>query len=109
MKPEDIKPWKIKRSEYLVKRPWLTARRDVVELPDGREIPEYYVLEYPDWVNVIAIDKAGRFIMEKQYRHGMQRMSYELPCGVMETKHRLRRRNASCLKRRGILAANGSC
>lgn len=47
MKPEDIKPWKIKRSEYLVKRPWLTARRDVVELPDGREIPEYYVLEYP--------------------------------------------------------------
>ena len=71
MKPEDIKPWKIKRSEYLVKRPWL-------------EIPEYYVLEYPDWVNVIAIDKAGRFIMEKQYRHGMQRMSYELPCGVME-------------------------
>ena len=22
--------------------------------------------------------------MEKQYRHGMQRMSYELPCGVME-------------------------
>ena len=84
MKPEDIKPWKIKRSEYLVKRPWLTARRDVVELPDGREIPEYYVLEYPDWVNVIAIDKAGNFIMEKQYRHGMQRMSYELPCGVME-------------------------
>lgn len=110
MKPEDIKPWKIKHSEYLVKRPWLTARRDVVELPDGREIPEYYVLEYPDWVNVIAIDKAGRFIMEKQYRHGMQRMSYELPCGVMErAKHRLRRRNASCLKRRGTLAANGSC
>ena len=45
MKPEDIKPWKIKRSEYLVKRPWLTARRDVVKLPDGREIPEDYVLE----------------------------------------------------------------
>ena len=45
MKPEDIKPWKIKHSEYLVKRPWLTARRDVVELPDGREIPGYDVLE----------------------------------------------------------------
>lgn len=34
MKPEDIKPWKIKRSEYLVKRPWLTARRDVVDAPN---------------------------------------------------------------------------
>lgn len=84
MKPEDIKPWRIKESTYLVKRPWLTARRDVVELPDGRTIPEYYVLEYPDWVNVIAITRDGKFIMEKQYRHGMQCMSYELPCGVME-------------------------
>ena len=30
----------------LIKRPWLTARRDEVELPDGRTIPEYYVLKY---------------------------------------------------------------
>lgn len=84
MKPEDIKPWRIKESTYLVKRPWLTARRDVVELPDGRINPEYYVIESPDFVNVIAITRDGQFIMEKQYRHGKQCMSYELPCGVME-------------------------
>ena len=28
--------WTIRSSEYLIRRPWLTARRDVVELPDGR-------------------------------------------------------------------------
>ena len=33
---EDRK-WKILKSEYLIKRPWLTARRDYVQLPDGRE------------------------------------------------------------------------
>ena len=58
------KAWKVLRTEYLIKRPWLTARRDDVELPDGRSIPEYYVLEYPDWVNVIAITKDGYFVME---------------------------------------------
>ena len=39
------KKWKILSSEYLVQRPWLTARRDVTELPDGRINHEYYVLE----------------------------------------------------------------
>lgn len=76
--------WKVLDSEYIIKRPWLTARRDKVELPDGRIIEEYYVLEYPDWVNVIAITKDGKFVMEKQYRHGLGVNSIELPCGVME-------------------------
>ena len=76
--------WKVLRSEYLIKRPWLTARRDELELPDGRIIPEYYVLEYPDWVNVIAITKDGLFVIERQYRHALGCTCYELPCGVME-------------------------
>ena len=47
--------WEVLHSEYLIQRPWLTARRDCVRLPNGVENDEYYVLEYPDWVNVIAI------------------------------------------------------
>ena len=27
-------------SEYLICRPWLTARRDHVRLPNGAEVPE---------------------------------------------------------------------
>lgn len=80
----NTKKWKILKSDYLIQRPWLTARRDKVELSDGRINDEYYVLEYPDWVNVIAITKEGKFIMERQYRHGMQVISTEIPCGVME-------------------------
>lgn len=76
--------WKILSTEYLIRRPWLTARRDKVQLPDGRINPEYYVVEYPDWVNVIAITKEGRFVMERQYRHAVGMTCYELPCGVME-------------------------
>ena len=78
------KAWKVLDSEYLINRPWLTARRDHLLLPDGREIPEYYVLEYPDWVNVIAITKDGHFVMERQYRHALGCTCYELPCGVKE-------------------------
>ena len=76
--------WKILSSEYLFRRPWLTVRRDQVELPDGRVKPEFYVLEYPDWVNVIAITEDGRFVMERQYRHGLGRTCYEIAAGVIE-------------------------
>ena len=54
MDKEDDKKWEILHSEYLIRRPWLTARRDCVRLPDGVVNDEYYVLKYPDWVNVIA-------------------------------------------------------
>ena len=78
------KKWKILSTEYLVQRPWLTARRDVAELPDGRINHEYYVLEYPDWVNIIALTKDGKIVMERQYRHALGNTCYELPCGVIE-------------------------
>lgn len=80
----DNKRWRVLGSEYLFRRPWLTVRRDHVKLPTGAEIPDYYVLEYPDWVNVIAITQDGRFVLVRQYRHGLGRTCYELCAGVME-------------------------
>lgn len=80
---EDRK-WEVLSTEYLIRRPWLTARCDVCRLPDGRINHEYYVLEYPDWVNIIAVTKDGQIVMERQYRHGLGNTCFELPCGVIE-------------------------
>lgn len=76
--------WKTLRSEYLIRRPWLTARRDTVELPTGAVNDEYYVLEYPDWINVIAVTKEGQMVLVRQYRHGLGQTCFEIVAGVME-------------------------
>ena len=76
--------WETISSEYLFRRPWLTVRHDQVRLPDGRINPEFYVLEYPDWVNIIAITENGEFVMERQYRHGLDKTCYEIAAGVVE-------------------------
>lgn len=76
--------WKTLKSEYLFNRPWLTVRKDCVQIPNGQINNEFYVLEYPDWVNVIAITEDGSFVMEKQYRHGLGKTCYEIPAGVIE-------------------------
>ena len=80
---KDMK-WKILSSEYLIKRPWLTARRDIVELPDGRINKEYYVLEYPTWINVTAITKEGQMVLVRQYRHALGQTNFEIVAGVVE-------------------------
>lgn len=76
--------WKTLKSEYLVRRPWLTARRDAVQLPNGIVNDEFYVLEYPDWVNVIAITPDDKFVFVRQYRYALDIDSIELCAGVIE-------------------------
>lgn len=76
--------WEVVESEYLFRKPWLTARRDHVKLPTGAEIKDFYVLEYPEFCNVIAITKDGQFVMELQYRHAQQLTEYEIPAGCVE-------------------------
>ena len=81
---KEIKKWTTLESRYIIQRPWLTARVDKVQLPDGRINPEHSVLEYPEWVNIIAITREGQFVMVRQYRHAMDIVLDELCAGVME-------------------------
>lgn len=76
--------WKVLTSEYVARKPWFTVRHESLELPDGRRIPDYYVMEYPDWVNVIAVTREGKYLFVSQYRHGLGETAYELVAGVSE-------------------------
>lgn len=76
--------WKKLTSEYIYKDQWLTVRKDKVALPNGPVIPSYYVLEYPNWVNVLGLTSGGELILVRQYRHGLERISYELCAGICD-------------------------
>ncbi len=76
--------WKLCSSEYLHKGPWATLRVDKCEMPDGRVVDEYYVLEYPNWVNAVAVTEEGRILMVRQYRHAAGIVSLEIPGGVID-------------------------
>ncbi len=67
--PDDPRPWRVLSREYLHRKPWLTVRQDRVLLPSGTEIGEYWVSEYPDWVNVVATTRRDDLVLIRQYRH----------------------------------------
>src|SRR5688572_21410849 len=71
-------------SSYLHKGPWATVRTDKCQMPDGRIVDEYYVLEYPNWVNAVAITGDGGILMVRQYRHAANIVSLEIPGGVID-------------------------
>lgn len=79
-----MEKWKLLSSEYICKEPWATLRRDTCELPDGRINDHYYVLEYPDWVNMVGITAQNELLVIRQYRHGAGILSLEIPAGTME-------------------------
>ena len=79
-----MKPWETLKSRYLLKRWWMNLREDHVRLPDGTELPEFHVVEYPDWACTVCFSEDGRLVMVEQFRHGIRRMSLEFPAGAVD-------------------------
>jgi 8-oxo-dGTP pyrophosphatase MutT (NUDIX family) len=83
--PDDPAPWTVVSSEYLFRRPpWLVMRQERLRLPTGREIPEYWISEYPPWVNVVAVTPADQVVMIRQYRPAIRQVHFEIPAGVVD-------------------------
>ena len=83
--PDDPLPWECFDQKYLFRRPpWLVLRQQRFRLPTGREIADYWISEYPPWVNVVAVTRSGEFVFIRQFRPGIGAVHYELPAGVVE-------------------------
>lgn len=84
-----IRPWTVLRSTYLLRREWINIRKDAVRLANGSTIPEFHVVEYPDWVGTIAVTEDEHIVLVEQYRHGIGRATLELPAGRVEPDENL--------------------
>lgn len=74
-----ITPWKILESNYLRSN----VRVDKCETSNGRVI-EPLVLEYGTWVTIVALTEQQEVLLIKQYRHGAQKIIWELPGGAVD-------------------------
>lgn len=79
-----MKSWHVVDQQYVFRRPWMNVRADEVRLPDGDRLDEFHVVEYPDWALVVCLDAAGDLLLVEQYRHGIGRVTLELPSGTLD-------------------------
>lgn len=80
----DPRPWTVESSEYIHQLPWFTVRKDDVRMANGGHIPDYFIFEYPDWINVVAVTTDNQLVLIRQYRHGIAGVHYELCAGVVD-------------------------
>ena len=52
--------------------------------PRTGQTRRFYQLDAPDWINIIPITDDGYVVFVHQYRHGTERVTVEIPAGMMD-------------------------
>lgn len=81
-----MEKWNTLDRETIVDHPRFRFTRHTCELPDGRIIDDYYVLEENDIGTVFALTPERELIMVEQYKHGIDEINLELPAGLFEDR-----------------------
>jgi ADP-ribose pyrophosphatase len=61
-----------------------TVRTHQAVSPRTDAMGEFYTIDSGNWVNVIPLTAQKEVVMIRQYRHGTQRVSLEIPGGVVD-------------------------
>ena len=73
--------WQQTKSELVYGSTYFSIHRDQCLLPDGRTMPRYYVVDFPDWVQVVALNEKQELILVHQYRYPGDGWFIEFPGG----------------------------
>ena len=52
--------------------------------PRTRQVHDVYVLDAPDWVNIVPLTADDQVVMVRQYRHGVADLTLEVPGGMLD-------------------------
>lgn len=76
--------WDRERSEPAGDFRHFRVRRDWCRSPRDGDLRDFFVLEMPDWVQVVAVTEGKRLILVEQFRPGTGQVTLEFPAGLVE-------------------------
>lgn len=84
MSERRLEPWELlerrELGDFRIFRLAETRRRSAF---DGRE-HSFYLLDTPDWINIIALTSSGEILLIEQYRNGTDQITLEIPGGMVD-------------------------
>ena len=86
MQPPDEapRPWELVSSEHAEHMVLFRPRWDRLRHPHSQDVLRRLVLETPEWVNVVARDVNGHYVMVEQFRFGTSALTLEIPGGMVD-------------------------
>jgi 8-oxo-dGTP pyrophosphatase MutT (NUDIX family) len=82
--PPQPQRWLKLRSEPHSATRIFTVTREIYRHPRREREQDFFVINAPDWVNVIALTAEGHLVLVKQFRYGIDDFSVEIPGGVID-------------------------
>ena len=79
-----IKKWNISKESTLFKKGMIniTEMESIREQDNKKGV--FYRFNFTDWVNVIPVTSDGKLLLVKQWRHGTEDISIEIPGGLSD-------------------------
>lgn len=73
--------WKLLERKKVFSSRFVNVYEDRVELPNGKILEDFTVVEKPSIVMIVATDKENNILVLKEYKHGAGQILYTLPAG----------------------------
>lgn len=83
---DDSEPghWHERKRESVADCRIFTVERSIAVSPADGEAHTFHRIQSPNWAQILPITTDGHAVLVKQYRHGAQRMTLEIPAGLVD-------------------------
>ena len=78
-----LQPWEHLREEPLVRYKVFDVHKAVRRSPRNGVDIGFFLVRTWDWVNVVALTERDELLLVRQYRHGTQEFTLEIPGGIV--------------------------
>lgn len=85
MNEKDLE-WKEISREHIVQDEWIDFRRSSFRFPDGKIFEPYYTYSRRNYVIIVPSDEEGNYLLVRQFRQGIRKVTVEFPAGGIERK-----------------------
>ena len=82
------RPWQKLGDETLARHLVFHVRRSRQRSPRTGAVIPFFLIDTPDWVNILPITADGDLVFVRQFRQGSERVSLELPGGLIDPHER---------------------
>jgi len=79
-----VEIWKRIESKKIADCRVFRVREDFCERESDCQKASFFVVENPDWVNVIALTRKREVVLIEQFRHGIEEIILEIPGGMID-------------------------
>lgn len=79
-----MKRWTVVERDRVFESRVFALDRLTCSHPEKSGHNDFFILDCPDWVNVVARDAAGRYVLVRQHRLGTGEDTLETPAGLIE-------------------------